>query len=292
MAVGTTEFIDNTNAAVFLPVIYSLQAVVARDKNTLMSGLVNKTFEKDLSVGKDVKIPNISHLTTARTKSANTAITYEAITETNQTLTVNTHNYQAIAIESITELQTDRDLKMKYSAQMGYSLALAFDDSLTAYFDDFTKIFGTDNVAITADNILAAIAYLNSKDVPKTDRWFVVSNEQAVAFLSTTSDYNKPFVNNDYSKLQGKFAQHPAMGESYVTSWVGLPIYETSNTPAGTAGHKMCIAHREAIAAVMQMSPKTWTFDDIDYFAHKMAIEQVYGSKVIRSDHAVYIKGT
>ena len=41
----------------------------------------------------------------------------------------------------------------------------------------------------------------------------------------------------------------------------------------------------------MQMTPDMHTMFDIDYFADKVAIEQLYGEQVMRSDHGVWIKG-
>jgi hypothetical protein len=39
------------------------------------------------------------------------------------------------------------------------------------------------------------------------------------------------------------------------------------------------------------MDPTTHNFFDIDYFAYKVAVEQLHGSKEIRDDHGVWMPG-
>ena len=41
----------------------------------------------------------------------------------------------------------------------------------------------------------------------------------------------------------------------------------------------------------MQMNPTPRSHYDIDYFADKIALEQVYGSAIIRGDHGVTLQG-
>ena len=79
---GATEFIDRSTAAVFIPEIWSLSALVQREGSTVFSGLVDRTLESELRVGDTIYRPSISNLGTARTKGANAAITFVTVTET------------------------------------------------------------------------------------------------------------------------------------------------------------------------------------------------------------------
>ena len=294
-AAAATEFIDRTTADVFIPEVWSLSALVEREASLVFGALVDRTLEKELRVGDTIYRPSISNLGSARTKGANSAITFVTVTETHATgsgfngltLTVTTHDYQAIAIESIAKLQTDRDLMAKYAGKMGYSLGLAYDDTLAARMDNFTHAPGTLATALTYGVVTRGIQYLDDEDVPEMDRCMVVSPAEAISLMSL-----KEFVNNDYSKLQDTFKAHPGLDRAYQTSWWGYPIYKSTNVEGtNTAGHDNGMFHREAIASVMQMNPTPHHHFDIDYIADKVVIEQVHGSAEQRDDHGVWLKG-
>ena len=108
MATGATEFIDNTTADVFIPELWSMEAIVARENQLVFANLVDRKFEKGLSFGDTIHVPSVSNLA-SRTKSINTAVTYETVTETNTDISIATHEYAAIALENISRVQNNRD---------------------------------------------------------------------------------------------------------------------------------------------------------------------------------------
>lgn len=75
---AATEFIDVTTADVFLEEIWSKKATVAREQKLVFGSSFNRDFEPELTKGQILRIGNISNLS-ARSKSANTAITYETV---------------------------------------------------------------------------------------------------------------------------------------------------------------------------------------------------------------------
>ena len=284
MAVGTTEFIDNVTADVFIKEVWSQEAVIARESKLLFAEKVNRVYEKDLNMGDKVHIPNVSNLTVA-TKTANTAINYETVTETNQTITVATHEYQAIAVETITKKQADRDLIAIYAPKQGFALGLSIDDVLAGLIDDFSNTVGTLGVELTYDDVLRGVQYLNDADVPQSDRCIVISPAQLAGFMKIDQ-----FIHGDYSSLNSD--AKPAVKESYIGKWMGMPVHFSTNVEGtNAAGHDNGIFHKDALALVVQIKPTTHTFFDIDYLADKVAIEQLHGSKEIRDDHGVWLKG-
>jgi hypothetical protein len=71
-----------------------------------------------------------------------------------------------------------------------------------------------------------------------------------------------------------------------------MPVYKSVNVEgSNSAGHDNAMFHRAAFALVKQQAPKTFTMFDIDYFARKVASEQIYGTKEMRDNHAVWCKG-
>ena len=258
---------------------------------------MHRVLEAELKMGDTVHVPSLSNLGAARSKTANAAITYVTVTETNTqagddgfdgvTVTINTHDYNAIAVESIAKLQADRDLMSAYAGKMGYSLSLAFDDVLAGYPDNFSNAVGTLAIALSDDEILDAIQFLDDADVPQDERFMVVSPAQAIEFLKLDR-----FVHNDYSQLHENVQPKSGMERAYTTSYLGIPIYKSVNVEGtNAAGHDNAMFHREAVTAVMQMAPAAHSMYDIDFFADKIALEQVHGSSEQRDDHGVFLRG-
>lgn len=284
MATGTTEFVDITTADVFIPETWSLEAVVAREKRTVFARLVNRVFEKDAKIGDTVHVPSVTDLT-ARTKSANTAITFETQTETNTNITIGTDQYAAMAVESIVALQANRDMFALYAGKMGYALDLAVDDVLAGLPDDVTNTVGTLAADLTYDELLRARQYLDDADVPEENRVIVVSPAQESGFMKL-----EHFINRNYT--EGNGVQKGDGDKGYIGSWLSMPVYKTTNAEGtNAAGHDNVMFHKEAFGLVMQMKPKSRFQNDINYLVDKVVMEQVYGTQEMRDDHAVWMKG-
>lgn len=287
MATGETEFIDNTTADVFIPEIWSKEAIIAREQALLMVPLVNRVFEKELKgFGDKVNVPDRSHLASrTKTISGNSAVTYETVTETMQTITVDTWEYAAIAIETATKVQVNRDMLAFYAPEMGYALALSVDDVLAGYIDNFSQTVGTLAQELTYEDVLRARQYLRDANAPIESTYIVISPAQEAGFLKLDQ-----FIHRDYEKLQGDGAT--AKDKAYIGSWMRVPIYVSTNIEgSNAAGHDNGMFQKEALALIMQMSATTHTFFDIDYLAHKVVTEHLHGSKEMRDDHGVFMKG-
>ena len=285
MAAGATEFIDNTTADVFIPEIWSPLAIVAREQQLVFAKLVDRKFEDGLSAGDTIHVPGVSDMA-ARTKSTNTAITYETVTESNTDITIGTHKYAAIAVESITKVQNNRDQLALYAGKLGYALGLDVDDTLAGLPDNFSQTVGTLAAENTYHDYLRAIQYLDDANAPAESRYFVISPAAEVGLMKADI-----YTNNDYSMLHGE-GRNTALEYAYVSSFLNIPVYKTTNVEGtNSAGHDNTLFQKESIALVMQMAPQMHSMFDIDYFADKVAIEQLYGTQEMRDDHGVWIKG-
>ena len=285
MATGATEFIDNTTADVFIPEIWSPLAIVAREQQLVFAKLVDRRFEDGLSAGDTIHVPGVSDMA-ARTKSTNTAITYETVTESNTDITIGTHKYAAIAVESITKVQNNRDQLALYAGKLGYALGLDVDDTLAGLPDNFSQTVGTLAAENTYHDYLRAIQYLDDANAPAESRYFVISPAAEVGLMKADI-----YTNNDYSMLHGE-GRNTALEFAYVSSFLNIPVYKTTNVEGtNSAGHDNTLFQKESIALVMQMAPQMHSMFDIDYFADKVAIEQLYGTQEMRDDHGVWIKG-
>jgi hypothetical protein len=286
MATSATEFIDNTTALAFIPEMWTTRAIIQRENALVYANLVDRRYEADLSMGDILNIPSVGNLA-AQTKTINTAIVYETVTETVVQLTVATNTYSAIAVESITKVQSNVDQLKLYAGKMGYALGLDIDNTLAAFPDDnATPTVGTLASELTSDDYIRAIQYLDDADAPEEDRYFVVSPAEASGMVKKDR-----FVHNDYDKLHGSMPtrKHEL---AYVTSFLGVPIFKSVNVEgSNSAGHDNVLFQKEAYALIVQMKPKPWFMSDIDYFADKIALEQLHGSRINRADHSVWLQG-
>jgi len=105
-------------------------------------------------------LPN-RHNLTANTKSAGTDATPEAITETEQTFTVSTHQIVAQEIEDFAEVMSKYNIRSEFTMAASYALARAMDVAAGALFDDnTTQTVGTLTAELTDDNFIRAWQYL------------------------------------------------------------------------------------------------------------------------------------
>lgn len=282
MAAGSTEFIDTTTADVFLGEIWAKDCTVAREQFIVFGGLVDRTLEPQLTKGQIVRKQQISNLA-ARSKSANTAITYETVTETEDTVTVNQHYYAAFAVEDIIKIQSMQDLRARYSSKLGYALALQEDDYLASFIDDgnVTQTVGTLATGLNYDNLLRADQYLNDANVPDDgDRYIIISPAEKANFLKMDEFTSKTY-NSGTAIVKG------ALGE-----FLGYKIHVTPNVDGdNTNGHDNVMMHREYLAMVSQMQPKVESARDIDYLCDKVVSQTLYGASELRADHCVWMKG-
>lgn len=288
MATGSTEFVDNTTADVFIPEIWSMEAIVAREQRLVFAKLVNRVDKEVMKFGDTIHFPSRTHLS-ARTKtlSSNAAITFETQTETNTDLVVNTWEYAAMAVEDIIEVQANRDMFAFYASEMGYALDLAVDDVLAGLVDDFsTNTVGTLATDLSYEDLLLARQMLDDANCPDDDRAIVISPKQEAGFLKLDH-----FINRDYTENLS-VGKGDKGDKAWIGHWMGVPVYKSTNVEgSNAAGHDNAFMHKSALALALQMKPKTVHQYDINYLTDKVAMEQVYGTKELRDDHGVFMKG-
>ena len=280
MATGANEYIDITTADVFLEEVWARECRIARDQKLVFGKLIDRRFEKELQKGQIIRIQDISHLA-ARAKSANTAITYETVTETEVTLTVDQYYYSAFAIEDIIKVQSAQDLRMRYTPQLGYALAVQEDDTLAGLVDNFSQTVGTLAVPLTDDNLLRADQYLNDANAPVEGRVIVISPAQKAEFMKLDK-----FIHADYSNSD--VVKSGRLGSIY-----GYEIYVTTNVEGdNSAGHDNGMFQKDALAMVAQRTPGMESQRDIDYLCDKVVASDLFGTVEVRDDHGVWMKGS
>jgi hypothetical protein len=282
VATGALEFVDKTIAdGVFSPDIWSREVLRATESNLVLARSVNRGFEDDASVGKTVKVASIGNLA-ARAKAENAVITYETVAETATTITLNIWSYAAVGIEDIVKVQSIVDVQNEYQRKLGYAVAKDIDTKLATDFAGFSQSVGTLGTAASDANVLAAIKLLDDADVPQDDRFFVMTPAEKVAKLALDRWSNALYIGTGNMPVKNGM-----LGDMY-----GLNLAVTTNLvkPAGGQANN-AIFHRDALALVVQRTPKTHIFYDIDTFTWKLAVEVIYGHQELRDNFGVLVLG-
>lgn len=277
---ATNTNITVTTASAFIPELWASDTIMFREKNLIFAGLVDTHWRSQLKYGDTLHIPNVSELA-ARFKSANTAVSYEALTEVTTDIVINKHYYAAFLVESIAELQANQSQMSTYSGQLGYVLGKQVDTDLAGLPDDFSQNVGTLTVGLTDEDVRRAIQYLDDADHPNEERFFGFSPAEKMNLLAIDK-----YVNTDYNVASVKQARG-MFGTIY-----DIPCYASTNIEGSNgAGHDNFLMHRSALALVMQQDVKTESARSIDDLGDKVVAHNVYGFLEIRDTAGVWMKG-
>jgi len=239
MAAGT---VTTTTAVCHIPEIWSAETIDAVEAKVVLAGLVDRRFEKELKVGDTVNAPYISNLT-ASTKSANTNISLQTITEGSQIITVATHEYCAFGVENIVEVQSKTNLRAKYTQKAGYVLGASMDEVLAALAASFSHTVGTLGVELTDDNIIRAWQYLEDFDMPDSDRFIYLAPAAYAGLMKLDK-----FMHADYVGGGGQGVRNAFVGKLY-----GAQVYTSTLCNAPSAGQ--CagwFCHKSGVALIQQ----------------------------------------
>lgn len=273
-----------TTGAVFVPEVWSGKTLDARESALMLAKRVERSDDEVKEFGDTIHFPVLPRYT-ARTKAANTAVTYESDTETEVVLTVDQHIYNGVTVESILKAQSKYNLINKYSKSIGNSLARGIDTKIA---QQYANVVGGNVVAsgsaATDQKIIDSLTLLDLADVPQEDRTFA---------------FDPRFISG--LRALAKFAEYQNTGEKAlaVGGNNGLP-YDIYGVATGMTTNLVKVAgtpntvhnllfHKEAIGLAMQKSVTMESQRDIDNIADKILGWTLFGVKVLRSDHIVDI---
>ena len=152
--------VTGTTADLFIDEIWSSELNRAVEFKLVIAALFSDWTKRMRGSGDVFHLPT-RHNLTANTKTAGTDATPEAITETEQTFTVSTHQIVAQEIEDFAEVMSKYDIRAEYTSAAAYALGRAMDVAAAALMDDnTTQTVGTLNVEMTDDNFIRAWQYL------------------------------------------------------------------------------------------------------------------------------------
>ena len=309
-AAGNTAL---TEAATFVPEIWSDEIIAAYQKNLKMAPLVKK-ISMNGKKGDKIHIPKPTR-GDANAKAADTAVTIIANTESELTIDINRHFEYSRLIEDIVEVQALSSLRQFYTEDAGYSLATRVDTDLhscgTGFGDGGSVVFSgsvaatdyqhtgcffndggsttqyTDDTIIATDTFTDAfyrdmIQKLDDNNVPMEDRVLVIPPSVRKTIMGLDR-----YVSSDF--VSGQTTNSGLIGNLY-----GVDVYVSSNcatieaagdnTASSADTRAALLFHKDAIVLAEQQSVRSQTQYKQEYLSTLYTADCLYGVQVYRPE--------
>lgn len=305
----SSSIVTTTKGATFIPEIWSDEVIAAYKKNLVLANLVRKMSFRGKK-GDTLHIPKPVR-GSATAKSAATAVTIQADTESEVQVLINKHYEYSRFIEDITEAQALSSLRSFYTEDAGYALATQVDTDLFA----LGKTFGDDNgsgsdwvhsnsyyidastglTAYAADTVVdtdvftdagfrALIKLMDDANVPMDGRKLVVPPSVRQTIMGIDRYNSSDFVD-------GRGVQNGQIGKLY-----GIDIYVSSNCPVietasdnSASGNTLDVKaamlfHTDTMVLAEQIGVRSQTQYKQEYLANLYTADTIYGVKTVRPE--------
>ena len=309
-AAGNTA---KTEAATFIPEIWSDEIIAAYQKNLKMAPLV-KRIAMNGKKGDKLHIPKPTR-GDANAKAADTAVTIIANTESELTVDIDRHFEYSRLIEDIVEVQALSSLRQFYTEDAGYALATKIDTDLhscgTGFGDGGSVVFSgsvaptdyqhsgcffndggtttqyTDDTVVAADVFTDAffrdmIQKLDDNNVPMESRVLVIPPSVRNTIMGIDR-----YVSSDF--VTGQAVSSGLIGNLY-----GVDIYVSNNcatieaaadnTASAVDTRAALLFHRDAIVMAEQQAVRSQTQYKQEYLSTLYTADCLYGVEVYRPE--------
>jgi len=302
---GNTSIVNASNAATFIPELWSDEIVAAYKKNLVLANLVNQMS----MVGKKGDTLHIPKPTrgTATAKAANTAVTIQADQESEVQIAIDQHFEYSRMIEDIVDVQALDSMRRFYTDDAGYALAKQVDDDLftlakslgdgtgadythsaSFYVDAGNGLdaYAVDTVAPT--DVFTDLAFreliqkMDDADTPMDGRVLIVPPSARRDILGIDRYNSSDFVD-------GRGVNNGQIGSLY-----GVDVYVTSNCPvietaadndaSSVDTRAALLVHRDTLVLAEQMGVRTQTQYKQEYLADLMTADTLYGVQTLRPE--------
>ena len=302
-----------TEAATFIPEIWSDEIIAAYQKSLKLAPLVKKIAMSGKK-GDKIHIPKPTR-GDANAKAADTAVTIIANTESELTIDINRHFEYSRLIEDIVEVQALSSLRQFYTDDAGYALATRVATDLHScgtgfgnggavvhtgsvaptdyqhtgcFFNDGgTTTQYTDATAVAADVFSDAffrdiIQKLDDNNVPMEDRVLVIPPSVRKTIMGIDR-----YVSSDF--VSGQTTNSGLIGNLY-----GVDVYVSSNCATIEAAadnsassidtRAAILMHKDAIVLAEQQSVRSQTQYKQEYLSTLYTADCLYGVQVYRPE--------
>ena len=282
------SYSSGTENAVFIPELWGDAIRSTFKKNLVLGALANDYSSLVSGAGDKIHIPTFADVADAAEKTQYDAVTYDNNTEVEITMDINQHYYTAAMVEDMAKVQSSADLMAGYADSIGYKLALHIEDALAAKLSSTTRAINLDNGDSGVDRVLnrarivAIVRHLYKVGINPEDCVMVLST-RLYASLFNLDD----FV---HAEKIGGVANFPT---GTVGTIMGIPVIASprihrtviSADAVDEAGSNCddsifpggFLIHKDGLMMAYSKYPTANAEYDMDYIAHKMVTDVVYG---------------
>ena len=281
---------------VFVPEVWAPAVELAFKNNLVFANLASDLSAFVKTGGDVIHIPTFDEVSTGD-KQPETAISYGAdgAAQTEETLTINQHNYSATLIEDLLKIQSSYDLMSIYANEMGYALGNKIDDYIDSLLlASCQGASGKINGIVTGADLKTAsnadfeliLSNVLSQD-PDVTNWTLVVSPAAYSTLAA-------LVQLSYGTAGSPLGQGFANSGAVKTVF-GMPILMSNNVTTATTNMDndgsgtdnftpigYCV-HKSAIQIAYSQNVRMQAEYDIDYLGSKLVSDVVYGVNVRNS---------
>ena len=314
---GATGIVGVTEAANFIPEIWS-DEIVAAYKRTLMLGNIVSKMPMSGKKGDKINVPSPTRGVAAK-KLENAQVTIQANVEGTIAIDINRHFEYSRFIEDIVDVQALSSLRQFYTNDAGYALAKQVDTDLfflgtalgngVAVLPEAAVVTGADwdvnsacfynevgtevPTAYAIDTVAqtdvftdaffrAMIQKMDDADVPMDGRSLVVPPSVRNQIMGISRYVSSDFVN-------GKAVNTGKIGELYgIDVYVSsnCPVIETAanNTASSTDIRAALLIHKDTFVHAEQLSVRSQTQYKQEFLSNLYTSDTIYGKQVMRPD--------
>ena len=298
---GATGITGKTEAATFIPEIWSDEIIAAYQKNLKMVPLVKK-LSMTGKKGDKLHIPKPTRAD-ASVKAENAAVNIISNTESELAIDVNRHFEYSRLIEDIVEVQALNSLRQFYTEDAGYALATKIDTDLHAVATGFGD--GTMTLSPVATSYQNSAAFFNNNGTTTafTGQALPANTAFSDGFLrdmiQKMDDNNIPmegrclvippstrnsimgierYVSTDF--VGGQVVQSGLIGNLY-----GVDVYVSNNCATIASGKRPALLfHKDAVVLAEQLSVRSQTQYKQEYLSTLYTADCLYGVQAYRPE--------
>lgn len=302
MAFASQNTLNTTDAAVFIPELWSDEVVAAYKANLVLANLVTRMNHVGKK-GDTVHIPTPDRAS-ASAKAADAGVTLiNSDAETEVTISINKHYEYSRLIEDILEKQAVSSMRGFYTDDAGHALATQVDtdlwtttynlqggDGAAAYHGD-QAVIGSDGstlfsssqagVAIADAGLRKAIQTLDDANIPLDNRVLVVPPVEKKNLTGVARFTEQAFA--------GEAGSSNTIRSGLIGDLYGIPVFVSTNAPTNNSSRACFLGHKSAIALVEQMGIRSQTQYKQEYLGDLFTADTIYGVGELRNDAGILI---
>lgn len=218
-----------------------------------------------------INIPQVKE-DTKRDKSADSAVTYDANTDTSRTIPLDQHIYEAKRIEDIANVQSNQSLFEVYASSMGYSLAKGVEAYIAGKIQGHTQnlvTLATDDIILPAE-LRSGLELLLDQNYDYTDGdTFFYANPKAYMGLMGQGDFTESQKRGD--------AVNPIVSGNVMEIY-GMPVYPSTDWSEGGVNISGSVFKRESVYYAEQFGVRSQSAYDIDHLATSVVVDMLFGA--------------